>query len=331
MLTIRDLVKVYPGPVTALQGINLDVPPGMFGLLGPNGAGKTTLMRILSGLLEPTSGTVLLDGEDVLADPERLWSRLGYLPQEFGFYPHLTGEQMLAYLLKLKGVEAPGGLRRLCAELLDRVNLAEAAKRKVKTYSGGMRQRLGIAQAIAGDPRLIIVDEPTAGLDPVERLRFYRLLAELAADRIVLLSTHIVEDVAVLCPRFAVIRKGRLVAQTSPSEARSAIAGHVFEGQVAREELEEVSRRLRVTQAVLVEGRNRVRIYHPDGPPPAGFEPVPATLEDAYLLLMQDEPQAPREAGPSEPALPTSPISPTSPTSPSPPAPPAQEVAGSAP
>ena len=288
MLTIRDLVKVYPGPVTALQGISLDVPPGMFGLLGPNGAGKTTLMRILSGLLEPTSGQIALDGHDVLADPQWLWARLGYLPQDFGFYPHLTGEQMLTYLLKLKGVEAPGGLKNLCAELLDRVNLSYAAKRKVKTYSGGMRQRLGIAQAIAGDPRLIIVDEPTAGLDPEERLRFYRLLAELAADRIVLLSTHIVEDVAVLCPRFAVIRKGRLLAQTSPSEARASIAGRIFEGRVAADELEEIRQRLRVTQAVLVEGKNRVRIFEPEGHAPAGFEPVPATLEDAYLLLMQD-------------------------------------------
>jgi ABC-2 type transport system ATP-binding protein len=158
----------------------------------------------------------------------------------------------------------------------------------VKTYSGGMRQRLGIAQAIAGDPRLIIVDEPTAGLDPEERLRFYRLLAELAEDRIVLLSTHIVEDVAVLCPRFAVIRRGRLVAQTSPGEALAPLRGKIFEGRVPREQLDEVRRRLRVTQAVLVEGQNRVRIFEPAGEPPLGFEPVPATLEDAYLLLMQD-------------------------------------------
>jgi ABC-type multidrug transport system ATPase subunit len=288
MLTIRDLVKVYPGPVTALQGINLDVPPGMFGLLGPNGAGKTTFMRILAGLLEPTSGKVELDGADVLADPRGLWRHLGYLPQEFGFYPHLTGEKMLAHLLELKGVEAPGGRKGLVAELLARVNLSDAARRKVRTYSGGMRQRLGIAQAIAGDPRLIIVDEPTAGLDPEERLRFYRLLAELAEQRIVLLSTHIVEDVAVLCPRFAVIRKGRLVAQTSPGEALAPIRGNIFEGRVPREQLEEVKSRLRVTQAVLVEGKNRVRIFEPSGQPPLGFEPVPATLEDAYLLLMQD-------------------------------------------
>ena len=295
MLTIRNLVKVYPGPVTALQGINLDVSTGMFGLLGPNGAGKTTLMRILAGLLEPTSGEVRLDGEDVLARPETVWRRLGYLPQEFGFYPHLTGEKMLAHLLELKGVEAPGGIKKLCAELLERVNLTYAAKRKVKAYSGGMRQRLGIAQAIAGDPRLIIVDEPTAGLDPEERLRFYRLLTEMAQDRIVLLSTHIVEDVAVLCPRFGVIRKGRLVALTTPHEARTAIQGRIFEGRVAHEELEDVRRRMRVTQAVLVEGKNRVRIYEPSGQAPLGFEPVPATLEDAYLLLMQDVAGAPQE------------------------------------
>jgi ABC-type multidrug transport system ATPase subunit len=302
MLTIRDLVKVYPGPVTALQGVSFDVPPGMFGLLGPNGAGKSTLMKVLAGLLEPTSGQVTLDGEDVLEKPERVRQRLGYLPQEFGFYPHLTGEKMLAYLLKLKGVEAPGGLKKLVDELLDRVNLGYAAKRKVKAYSGGMRQRLGIAQAIAGDPRLIIVDEPTAGLDPEERLRFYRILAELAQDRIVLLSTHIVEDVAVLCPRFAVIHKGRLVAQTSPTEARRAIEGKIFEGRIGREELEEIHRRrLRVIQSVLVEGKNRVRVYQPDGSALLGFEPVAATLEDAYLLLVQEAEQQRADEAAEEP------------------------------
>ncbi|HEV3073328.1 MAG TPA: ABC transporter ATP-binding protein [Thermoanaerobaculia bacterium] len=286
MLSLRALIKIYPGPVTALAGIDLDVPPGMFGLLGPNGAGKTTLMRILAGLLEPTSGSVTLDGEDVVADPRRVRRRLGYLPQEFGFYPHLTGEKMLVYLLRLKGVEAPGGLDRLAAELLERVNLSSAAKRKLKSYSGGMRQRLGIAQAIAGDPRILIVDEPTAGLDPEERMRFYRLLTELAADRIVLLSTHIVEDVAVLCPRFAIIRAGRLVAETSPSAARAAIEGRIFEGRVASGELAALRRERQVIQAVLVEGENRVRVHLPEGEPPPGFRPVAATLEDAYLLRM---------------------------------------------
>src|SRR4029077_2518385 len=191
----------------------------------PNGAGKSTLMKILAGLLEATSGEVTLDGEDVLTRPEQVRRRLGYLPQEFGFYPHLTGEKMLSYLLQLKGVEAPGGLKPLVAELLERVNLSSASKRKVKTYSGGMRQRLGIAQALAGNPRLIIVDEPTAGLDPEQRVRFYDLLAELSEGRIVILSTHIVEDVAVLCPRFAVIRSGKLPRPRKPAEEDSAVGG----------------------------------------------------------------------------------------------------------
>jgi ABC-2 type transport system ATP-binding protein len=287
MLAIHDLVKVYPGPVAALQGIDLEIPNGMFGLLGPNGAGKTTLMRIVAGLLEATAGQVTLDGDDILATPEKVWARLGYLPQEFGFYPHLTGEQMLAYLLHLKGIEAPYGMKRLCTELLAQVNLTFAAKRKVKSYSGGMRQRLGVAQAIAGGPRLIIVDEPTAGLDPEERLRFYRLLSMLASDRIVLLSTHIVEDVGVLCPRFAVIKDGRLLTETSPTRARAALEGMIFEGEAAAGDLEELRQARCVTQAVLVEGKNRVRVYEPDGQPPAGFTQVPPTLEDAYLVMMR--------------------------------------------
>ncbi|TMQ48986.1 MAG: ATP-binding cassette domain-containing protein [Candidatus Eisenbacteria bacterium] len=287
MLETRGLVKVYPGPVTALNGIDLDVPSGMFGLLGANGAGKSTFMKILAGLLEPTSGTATLDGENILESPETLWPRLGYLPQEFGFYPHLNGETMLDHLLTLKGVHAPQGRKRLVAELLERVNLSFAAKRSLKGYSGGMRQRLGIAQALAGNPRLIIVDEPTAGLDPEERLRFYRLLSELAVDRIVLLSTHIVEDVAVLCPRFAVIRAGRLVTVTSPGEARASIAGHIYEGVVNVEDLPRLRGERIVTQAILVEGKDRARIYDPSGSPPDGFAPAPVTLEDAYLVLMR--------------------------------------------
>ena len=287
MLSIRGLVKVYPGPVTALGGVDLDVPSGMFGLLGPNGAGKSTLMKILAGLLEPTSGTVTLDGQDIVANPETLRHRLGYLPQEFGFYPHLTGEAMLLHLLALKGVSAPGGPKRLARELLERVNLSHAAKRPVRSYSGGMRQRLGIAQAIAGNPRLIIVDEPTAGLDPEERLRFYHLLSELAADRIVLLSTHIVEDVAVLCPRFAVIRAGKLLAVTTPAEARGALQGQMYEGTVTAADLPRLRADALVTQALLVEGLNRARVCAPNGSPPPGFVGAPATLEDAYLVLMR--------------------------------------------
>jgi ABC-type multidrug transport system ATPase subunit len=287
MLCVRELVKVYPGPVAALQGVDLDLPNGMFGLLGPNGAGKTTFMRILAGLLEPTSGKVTLDGEDVLTNPQRIWSRLGYLPQDFGFYPHLTGEAMLAYLLKLKGVTAPGGMKNLCKELLDRVNLGFAARRKVKTYSGGMKQRLGLAQAIAGDPRIIIVDEPTAGLDPEERIRFYYLLAELAENRLVIMSTHIVEDVAILCSRFAVIKQGRLVAETTPRHAREALAGKIYEGTTDAADLEQLRKTCCVTQAILSEGKHRVRIYETGGGMPPSFTPVQTTLEDAYLVMMR--------------------------------------------
>ena len=290
MLKIRDLVKVYPGPVAALQGVSLDVSKGMFGLLGPNGAGKTTLMRIVAGLLEPTSGEVVFNDEDIVADPRRIRRQLGYLPQDFGFYPHLSGEAMLRFLLVLKGVQAPQGLKKLAAELLERVNMSHAAKRKVKGYSGGMKQRLGIAQALAGNPRLIIVDEPTAGLDPEERIRFYRLLAELAEDRTVLLSTHIVEDISVLCPRVAIMYDGRFVADTTPGEARNRLDGTIYQGAVAKADLPGIERRYRITQAILIEGRNQVRVHLPpeeaaQGAVPDGFEPVPPTLEDAYLLL----------------------------------------------
>jgi ABC-2 type transport system ATP-binding protein len=287
MLAIRSLTKVYPGPVTALRGIDLEIPEGMFGLVGPNGSGKTTLMRIVAGLLEATSGDVSLDGEDILTEPTRVWSRLGYLPQDFGFYPHLTGAAMLRHILELKGITGPGGVKAVVDELLDAVSLGPAAHQKIKAFSGGMRQRLGIAQAIAGNPRLVIVDEPTAGLDPEERLRFYQVLAELAQDRIVLLSTHIVEDVAVLCSSFAVIREGRIIARTTPAEARGSIEGAIFEGEVTQEENREISRSRTVTQSLISEGRSHLRIYEPEGDPPPGFRAVPPTLEDAYLVMMR--------------------------------------------
>ncbi|MCY2958700.1 MAG: ABC transporter ATP-binding protein [Planctomycetota bacterium] len=296
MLRIRDLVKVYPGPVAALQGVRLEIDAGLFGLLGPNGAGKSTLMKILAGLLEPTSGSVELDGVDIVKSPAKGWARLGYLPQEFGFYPNLTGEAMLEHLLELKGVDAPGGRRKLARDLLERVNLAAAAKRKVRTYSGGMRQRLGIAQAVAGDPRLVVVDEPTAGLDPEERIRFYHLLAELAENRIVLLSTHIVEDVAVLCPRLAIIRGGKLLADTTPAAARASIEGRVFEGDVARADMAAFEREHLVTSTRLFEGRTIARI-HGEGAIPPGFSAVPATLEDAYLALVKAGARADRAIG----------------------------------
>ena len=286
MLVIRDLVKVYPGPVAALQGVDLDVGSGMFGLLGPNGAGKTTLMKIVAGLLEPTSGSVEFEGQDIVQNPEIAWLQLGYLPQDFGFYPHLSAHAMLLYLLRLKGVTADVPLGELADQLLARVGLTDDARREVGGYSGGMRQRLGIAQALAGDPTLVIVDEPTAGLDPEERLRFYRLLAEMAEGRTVILSTHIVDDVAVLCPRFAVMRDGEIVADTTPSDARDSIRGTIYERAVSNEDLEQVAAQNRVTQALLVEGRYRVRVHADSGNVPEGFEPVAPTLEDAYLVLM---------------------------------------------
>ncbi|MEM6457256.1 MAG: ABC transporter ATP-binding protein [Acidobacteriota bacterium] len=297
MLQIRDLVKIYPGPVPALRGIDLDVPTGLFGLLGPNGTGKSTLMRILAGLLLPTAGSVHLDGDDIVAHPERLWPRLGYLPQDFGLYPHLSGEAMLRHLLDLKGVDAPGGRRGLARTLLAEVNLAHAAKRPVRDYSGGMRQRLGIAQALAGDPRLVIVDEPTVGLDPDERLRLYRLLANRADERTVLLSTHIVDDVAMLCPRFAVLRRGRLLDVTTPQTAIAAIDGAIYEGTVDDDALDDLRGRYRVTQSLLVAGRHHLRVHVPDGAPPDGFAPAAPSLEDAYLLRMREAEAAERADG----------------------------------
>jgi ABC-type multidrug transport system ATPase subunit len=289
VLAIRDLVKIYPGPVAALRGVSLDIPVGLFGLLGPNGAGKSTLMNILAGLLEPTGGSVHLDGQDLVANPAVVWDRLGYLPQDFGFYPSLSGAQTLDFLLQMKGVSAPNGRKALVRDLLEQVNLTFAAKRKVRTYSGGMRQRLGIAQAIAGDPRLVIVDEPTAGLDPEERHRFYRLLAELGKERIIILSTHIVEDVATLCPRFAVVRSGRCVTSGSTADARRRLTGCVFEGVVSPEDLASIRVTHRVTQAVLQEGRDfRVRVQATDGMQPHGFLPAAPTLEDVYFGVMED-------------------------------------------
>ena len=246
-LTIRGLVKIHPGPVCALRGVDLDIGEGMYGLLGPNGAGKSTFMNIVAGLVEPTAGSVLLAGVDVVADPRHMRERLGYLPQDFGFYPDLSGRAMLEFLLRMKGVSGPKGRRVLADELLERVNLTSAAKRKVGGYSGGMRQRLGLAQAIAGNPRVLIVDEPTAGLDPEERQRFYRLLAEMSAGRIVLLSTHIVDDVSTLCPRLAVIRAGEVVADTTPTAARDSVDGLIYEGFVADAQLPAFAESHRVT------------------------------------------------------------------------------------
>jgi ABC-type multidrug transport system ATPase subunit len=284
MLLIRDLVKVYPGSVTALQGVSLEVGPGMFGLLGPNGAGKSTLMKIVAGLLEPTSGAVELDGVDITREPQRVREQLGYLPQDFGFYSHLTGEAMLVHLLRLKGVESPRGTKALARELLERVNLASAAQRKVKGYSGGMRQRLGIAQALAGDPRLVIVDEPTAGLDPVERRRFQNLLSEVGEDVVVILSTHIVDDVSALCPRVAIMAGGRILRVGEPRALIAELDGRLWSTAVDKTEAERLRATLNVVSTRIVAGRTEVRALADSAPP--GMQSAAATLEDVYFATL---------------------------------------------
>ena len=301
MLTVTNLTKLYPGGITALQGVDLTLEPGMFGLLGPNGAGKSTLMKILAGALEPSAGEVRLDGRDALANPDVIRRCLGYLPQDFGLSPERTGIDMVAFLVELKGLARGRAATSLARELLAKVNLSNAAERKIGTYSGGMRQRVGIAQAIAGDPRLLIVDEPTVGLDPAERNRLYGLLAELAQDRIVILSTHIVEDIAILCPRFALLRSGTIVTDTSPRTARDALNGTIYEGAAARDELATLKDRHRVTRSFLVAGEHYVRIHAPGGKVPDGFHPVPPTLEDAYHLALEPHPA---ESASSENAIP---------------------------
>ncbi|MBK8284406.1 MAG: ATP-binding cassette domain-containing protein [Ahniella sp.] len=284
MISVRGLGKVFRGPVAALSDLALELPIGMFALLGPNGAGKSTLMRILAGLLEPTYGQIWMDGENITGRPEHMWAKLGYLPQEFGFHDELTGRQMLKYLLALKGVDAPGGIHVLCDALLARLNLMQVADRKVATYSGGMRRRLGMAQALAGNPRVLIVDEPTAGLDPEERGRLHELLAEVATRSTVILSTHLVEDAAMLCPRLAILRQGRIRFDGTPSGARRLVAGQVFEAPADGCDHDPA---MFVTQRRWHEGQQWVRIHHYEGSPPRGFEVVQPTLEDAYRALLR--------------------------------------------
>ena len=284
MLCISALSKTYPSGVRALEGIDLAVEPGVFGLLGPNGAGKTTLMKILATLLEPDHGRMTASGVDFLTDRMAARRILGYLPQEFGFYPMLTAEETLNYFARLKGIAGRKTRAGLVAALLERVNLAHASKQRVGEFSGGMRQRLGIAQALIGDPRLIIVDEPTAGLDPDERNRFHNLLAETASEGVVvLLSTHIVADVANLCSRFAVICGGKIVAQAAPQTALAAIADAVWEAPATRGELAQLQSRFNVISARASAGEWIVRVFSRDARPAERFLPVTPTLEDYYF------------------------------------------------
>jgi ABC-type multidrug transport system ATPase subunit len=281
------LRKTYAGGIEALKGVSLGAAPGVFGLLGPNGAGKTTLMKILATLLEPDEGRVFVGGVDFVGRKPEARRMLGYLPQEFGLYPSLTAEQTLHYFARLKGVADGAGRARLVGALLERVNLTDARRQTVGGFSGGMRQRLGIAQALIGRPRLIIVDEPTAGLDPEERHRFHNLLAEIAGDEtVVLLSTHIVSDVSTLCGAMAVIRRGEIVASASPRAALAGLAGAVWEAAVSREEVAALKGRLTVLSTSLFEGRVRVRVLSRAGRPAEGFTPAAPTLEDYYFGLV---------------------------------------------
>lgn len=285
MLSIRSISKTYPNGVTALDGVSLDIPSGMFGLLGPNGAGKSTLMRTLATLQQPDHGEIHFEGIDVLAEPDRLRRTLGYLPQDFGVYPRVTAEGLLDHLAVLKGIVHRGQRRALVERLLHQVNLHEVRNKAIAGFSGGMRQRFGIAQALIGDPRLLIVDEPTAGLDPEERVRFHNLLSEIGEDRVVLLSTHIVEDVADLCPNMAILARGAIVMHGKPGELTAALQGRVWRRPVERSELDRVRSDHRVISTHLRAGQTLVHVVA-DTNPGEAFEAHAPTLEDVYFAAL---------------------------------------------
>jgi ABC-type multidrug transport system ATPase subunit len=293
MLVIRELKKTYPSGVQALKGITLEVSSGMFGLLGPNGAGKTTLMKILATLLEPDSGSAEMNGIDLITDKHSTRKMLGYLPQEFGLYPTLTAEQMLDYFAKLKGVTDKKQRRALVDALLERVNLSSARKQRLDGFSGGMRQRLGIAQALIGDPELIIVDEPTAGLDPEERVRFHNLLSETASDSaVVLLSTHIVSDISKLCSHMAIIRQGTILVCCTPRQAIDQLKESVWEASVPRDKVSALKSRCQVISSQMCDGMARLRVISKGERPSEEFTPATPALEDYYFnLVTQPEPQ----------------------------------------
>ncbi|MFG6416542.1 ABC transporter ATP-binding protein [Roseateles sp. DC23W] len=277
MLQMQDVVKRF-GKLNAVDGVTLDLQPGVVGLIGHNGAGKSTLMQMLATLCKPTSGAILLDGQDIVARPALMRGRLGYLPQDFGVYAHLTALEFLQYFAALKGVR---DARRL-HELLSLVNLHEQAHRPAMTFSGGMRQRLGIAQALLNDPDVLIVDEPTAGLDPEERLRLRHLLGDLGRRRLVIVSTHIVSDVENLASHLAILRQGRLVAFETPEAVLARAAGQVWAASLAPADYEALRQHVHVLQAQPQGGRMQVRMVHPRQPF-AEAQPVQASLEEALM------------------------------------------------
>jgi len=284
MLSIQSLGKRYPGGTVGLADFSLDVGEGVLGLLGPNGAGKTTLMSILATVTKPTSGTFLWGGRDAVREPLPLRRELGYLPQDFGVYEKLTAREFLRYLGRLKGLSG-SDLDRRVRELLELVNLHGAADRRLGGYSGGMRQRIGIAQALLGDPKLVIVDEPTVGLDPEERVRFRNLLSEIAQGRVVILSTHIVSDVEAVATQIAVLRQGRLVAHATPEALLSRAAGRVFLAVVSSDRLADAQRAVHVSNLIRRADGVHVRyVSNGSGAALPGALPVEPDLEDAYLL-----------------------------------------------
>jgi ABC-2 type transport system ATP-binding protein len=282
-LTIGHVSKRYSGNALALQDFSLELGSGILGLLGPNGAGKTTLMSILSTITKPTAGNVTWNGTDLASDPNAIRSVLGYLPQDFGVYPNLNAIEFLEYLAAVKGLDAATARRRI-DELLNLVNLTDVRKRPLGGFSGGMRQRIGIAQALLNDPKLLIVDEPTAGLDPEERVRFRNLLSDLSGDRIVILSTHIVSDVEATATDIALISLGRLVAHAAPEDLLRTVEGKVWEWVVPSSELNAARQQYLISNTVRRSDGVHVRLLASE--PPAGTDSVAPTLEDAYLYCL---------------------------------------------
>lgn len=283
-LEVQGLCKNYRGGVHALRGVNLSLGAGVLGLLGPNGAGKSTLLRILATITEATSGRVLWNGENIADKPEPLRDKLGYLPQDFGVYPHLNAVEFLEYLAALKGLDSVSARRRI-DDLLTLVNLSDVRKRPLGGYSGGMKQRIGIAQALLNDPRVLIADEPTAGLDPEERVRFRNLLSELAGDRVVILSTHIVSDVEAVATDIAIVASGRLIAHTAPESLLRSIQGKTWEWTIPSAELPATRKRFVVTSIARRADGVQVRVIADSQPTRDAVAAVP-TLEDAYLACL---------------------------------------------
>lgn len=285
MLSIRNVSKTYSNGVKALNDVTIDIPCGMFGLLGPNGAGKSSLMRTIATLQSPDSGTIVLGDLDIQAEPTKLRAQLGYLPQEFGVYPGISAAALLDHLAVLKGIHSTNDRNHQVEALLHRTNLYAARNKAVSTFSGGMRQRFGIAQALLGDPRIVIVDEPTAGLDPEERNRFLNMLGEIGEEVVVILSTHIVEDVHNLCQRMAILSSGKILLEGTPGDLVGTLQDRIWECTVARDEVDTVKQAHNVISSHLVGGKTRLHVLSDTRPAPT-FTPRHPDLEDVYFSAL---------------------------------------------